>query len=601
MKSLAPVVGLAAGLCLFVAPSALAASASRSGDVITVIGTSSTERFYVKEGPSSGDKHVTVSEDAGMTPGGGCVQGYPGSPTSPYVSCGAGVTKVIVNAGDGDDLVFTGFNLTTELMEFNGEGGRDDLRGGPANDLLNGGSGNDTQLLGDKGNDVINGGDGDDVRILGDSDLTQTSDYGADVINGGAGIDTLDEQRNRDRAQFWSLDGIANDGTDRDDNKANGAEEGDNVMPDVENVTTGYDDDVIIGSAVANKINAGSIGSDVVAGLGGNDDITNTGNSSDADATDGGDGDDKIFGNKAVRGGAGNDTITSGGSDDQIDGGTGADSILAGDGNDNVQAVDGQVDQIGCGPGGDIANADPSDVINTTDNGQICETITRSSPPAGAPGQPFNPFGAPAGLKAGSGAAVAATQSLKTGAVGGSFRNVYNGSTVVATVTGNSAVVGISKIVVLGKQTRRNIKRGKVALKVRLSAKAKRALAKRLKTRRSVRLKISIRVTPPKASRGKTAHIDQVGLDQEVGGALAGSSPSTPAAARAASSSSCGACPASAITAPSSAPTNASATALAGGPGWDRPRPARPALIRRAQRLTSASEIRSSSRPTGWS
>ena len=65
-----------------------------------------------------------------------------------------------------------------------------------------------------------------------------------------------------------------------------------------------------------------------------------------------------------------------------------------------------------------------------------------------------------------------------------------------------------------------------------------------------------------------------------------GSSPSTPATARAASSSSCGACPASAITAPSSAPENASATALAGGPGGIDPS-LRPALIRRAQRLTS--------------
>jgi hypothetical protein len=78
------------------------------------------------------------------------------------------------------------------------------------------------------------------------------------------------------------------------------------------------------------------------------------------------------------------------------------------------------------------------------------------------------------------------------------------------------------------------------------------------------------------------------------------SSPSTPATAPAASSSSCGACPASAITAPSSAPQNASATALAGGPGGIDPS-LRPASISRAQRLISVREARVISRPTGWS
>ena len=73
-------------------------------------------------------------------------------------------------------------------------------------------------------------------------------------------------------------------------------------------------------------------------------------------------------------------------------------------------------------------------------------------------------------------------------------------------------------------------------------------------------------------------------------------SPSTPAAARAASSSSCGAAPASSMTRPSIAPRNASATALAGGPGGIDPA-LRPALIRRTQRLTSVSETRSSSAP----
>ncbi|HEV3001248.1 MAG TPA: hypothetical protein VGW75_10965 [Solirubrobacteraceae bacterium] len=56
----------------------------------------------------------------------------------------------------------------------------------------------------------------------------------------------------------------------------------------------------------------------------------------------------------AISGGAGNDTLT---------GGPAADAIDAGDGDDRVQARDGVADTVDCGPGIDVAQTDPVDVV----------------------------------------------------------------------------------------------------------------------------------------------------------------------------------------------------------------------------------------------
>src|SRR4051794_28081549 len=70
--------------------------------------------------------------------------------------------------------------------------------------------------------------------------------------------------------------------------------------------------------------------------------------------------------------------------------------------------------------------------------------------------------------------------------------------------------------------------------------------------------------------------------------AAPGLRPSTPATARAARTSSWGACPATAMTVPSSAPRKADPTARAGGPGGIDPS-RRPAFTARATRFTPAS------------
>jgi Ca2+-binding RTX toxin-like protein len=91
----------------------------------------------------------------------------------------AGVTKIIVNAGDGNDLV----NLSRMFINAtaNGGFGNDTLIGTGADDVLNGEAGDDS-LDGGAGNDNLLGGDGDDTLTGGD---------GVDVLHGEAGNDLL--------------------------------------------------------------------------------------------------------------------------------------------------------------------------------------------------------------------------------------------------------------------------------------------------------------------------------------------------------------------------------------------------------------------------
>src|SRR5438105_1811370 len=69
------------------------------------------------------------------------------------------VDQIVVNAGDGADLVLPGIELPS--MTVNGGGGDDTLLGGNADDTLNGDGGND-YLGGQGGADEFNGGNGFD-------------------------------------------------------------------------------------------------------------------------------------------------------------------------------------------------------------------------------------------------------------------------------------------------------------------------------------------------------------------------------------------------------------------------------------------------------
>ena len=224
-----------------------------------------------------------------------------------------------------------------------------EIYGGAGDDRLTGGAGDDS-LAGEAGHDVLLGGGGDDQ--LADGDVTpdvedpQLPPAGNDRLDGGPGNDFLLTDRGADDlhggpgyddALFFrfipraptapppsllaafaiSLDDRANDGR-------RGANEGDNVHSDVEQIDTFDGDDVLTGSP-------------------------------------------------------GPDALYSGDGNDRIDPGAGADSVEAGRGDDVVIALDGATDRIDCGRGADRLRADlPGAQPDRADVAFGCESITGS-------------------------------------------------------------------------------------------------------------------------------------------------------------------------------------------------------------------------------
>jgi Ca2+-binding RTX toxin-like protein len=349
-------------------------SAEVVGGVLTIEGSARADSIYVNFDDPTYVQVSTSTENyvyVPMTPGPGCAVA-PGLGKD-WLHCStAGVTKVVVRAGDGDDLVYTGVGFRSLAVgfwlpvEYYGGNGRDDLRGGPGDDALYGEGGNDKQILGCAGVDLISGGEGDDGGLRGECNGVEPSEYRPDIIDGGPGIDTFSEGRvGLDRTQFWSLDGIANDGSDLDDNPANGAEEGDNILPSVENIIGTWEDDVIVGSDADNVIEDSS-GFNVIEGGAGDDEIKVSTNDAIINA---GPGDDLVraWSNATVWGGPGNDEISAGG---YLDGGPGQDSVSGSSSNDVIVVNDGELDQVTCGLGADIVFADAVDVLDT---GLLCE------------------------------------------------------------------------------------------------------------------------------------------------------------------------------------------------------------------------------------
>ena len=97
------------------------------------------------------------------------------------------VTKIIVDAGDGDDTVTINSNISLETL----------IYGGAGNDTLTGGSGKNT-IYGGAGNDRITGGAGKDFLYGGDGNDTLNGGNGVDYLNGGTGVDTLYVKRSVD-------------------------------------------------------------------------------------------------------------------------------------------------------------------------------------------------------------------------------------------------------------------------------------------------------------------------------------------------------------------------------------------------------------------
>ena len=215
--------------------------------------------------------------------------GNAGRDTISYAAADRGV-RVDTEDGSRTDDGRPGIDLESVGRDF------EKIIGSNSGDVLFGSTGDDN-ITGGPGNDELGGGDGDDFFFEG-----QGGPSGADSIHGAAGDDRV-SYAGRTNGVFVSLDGVRNDGEPG---------EADIVFANVENVTAGGGDDVLVGTNAANDLQ-GFGGIDTLHGLGGNDTL-------------------------------------------QL--GSDGDFAFAGAGNDVILAGDGERDNINCGENSDTANRD---------------------------------------------------------------------------------------------------------------------------------------------------------------------------------------------------------------------------------------------------
>ncbi len=222
-----------------------------------------------------------------------------------YFAAGS-VTKIVFDAGIGNDTVLIAPEITKAV-----EG-----RGGEGDDNLVGGSGAN-QLWGDAGSDVLAGRAAADTLDGGDGDDFLYGYGGADSLTGGAGDDRLHgEDDVGDLVDFIAANPDYNAGSAGNDTVSGG--DGDDV------IISGSGNDVVDAGAGDDAISAGA-GNDTVQGGEGNDQVQ------------GGDGNDKLWGDDSaglVDGGSADthaDKIEGGAGYNEIDGGTGDDLLYAAD------------------------------------------------------------------------------------------------------------------------------------------------------------------------------------------------------------------------------------------------------------------------------
>ena len=258
-----------------------------------------------------------------------------GGPGNDLISAGAGDDTII--EGAGDDTVDAGkgtdtldaraavagqsINLATGVASGQGSdslSGFENVLGGPGDDTL----------TGDTGPNFLSGGSGDDTIVGGAGDDTIAGGSGDDTIAGGAGSDEFDEHRSTaDVAVDLTAGTAVGIGSDR--------------LAEIENVTTGYGDDSIVGDTRVNRLDAGS-GDDSLSGgwgddelVGGPGDDTLNEFRSSADLTvdfstnvEQGQGSDSLAGIENAVGGSGDDRFTPGPDTRTLSGGAGDDTFV---------------------------------------------------------------------------------------------------------------------------------------------------------------------------------------------------------------------------------------------------------------------------------
>src|SRR5262245_36656138 len=102
----------------------------------------------------------------------------------------AGVTRIVVDARGGNDLILLAPQIGT-AAELHGGSGNDLIVGGSGDDRIFGEDGQDV-ILGNNGNDHLDGGAGDDVLFGGLGNDELYGGLGDDWLFGGPGVDVLD-------------------------------------------------------------------------------------------------------------------------------------------------------------------------------------------------------------------------------------------------------------------------------------------------------------------------------------------------------------------------------------------------------------------------
>ena len=352
----------------------------------------------------------------GGGPGDDTIFGGDGAGPDDALSGDAGNDRV--HGGDGGDLVLGGdgedfLDGGPGADELGGEAGNDQLagRGGP--DFISGGAGSDIAdysdathavtvspngvpedgregemdnvdldvegAIGGTDSDVLSGNDGPGTFIGGDGDDRIDPGGGADAVTGGSGFDVM-SYAGRSGAVTVDLGSAGNDGE---------AGEGDDLNPDLEQVTGGSGNDQLAGTDEANILLGGD-GEDRLNGRGG------------LDRLEGGRNDDLLAGGTGqdiLAGGDGNDGLDGGTADDSLDGGAGDDlasyatrtatvrvtldgepddgvagendriktnveGVAGGGGADRLDTRDGVAGDVSCGGGRDDLMADRNDRVD---------------------------------------------------------------------------------------------------------------------------------------------------------------------------------------------------------------------------------------------
>jgi Ca2+-binding RTX toxin-like protein len=226
-----------------------------------------------------------------------------------------GVT-VRLNGVADDGAAGEGDNVLGRVTGITGGSGNDVLEAGPRSSGLFG-AGGDDMLVGSADGDTIDGGEGNDSVSGGGGDDHLAGGAGTDDLAGGDGFDEASYAGATQPLRLSIGDG-ANDGA---------AGENDDIHADIEALAGGSKDDVLIGSAGANRLIA----------YGGQD---------------------------VLRGGAGPDELIGWDDGDELDAGPGPDRVQAG-ALDRPLVEDGEVDVLSCRKHAPVIEADAADVLRS--------------------------------------------------------------------------------------------------------------------------------------------------------------------------------------------------------------------------------------------